>query len=254
MRRAKLLDRRLEPNKGQRAQIMCLGDLHLGAKTCDTEAVEAAIAKCLEKKIYVVGMGDMLEIGLRDSIGASIYEQEFGPQAQIDEIVDLFKPLADAGLLLGIHMGNHEHRLMQRVGLDIMSMICRRLGTAYLDHAAFHLIRVGGESYTMHTTHGSSGARLPYTKIKAALDVFRYVDTEIVAYGHLHGLDHMTALYSVVNKSRKVVESRTRHAILTGSYLRYHGSYAEQKNLPPVKMGSPIIHLWGNDHKIHVSV
>jgi hypothetical protein len=105
-----------------------------------------------------------------------------------------------------------------------------------------------------HSTHGSSGARLPYSKIKSVLDVFRYVSVEIVLYAHLHGLDHMTQMYYAINRSRKTVDEMARHAILTGSYLRYKGSYAEQKNMPPVQMGSPLISLYGNKHDVFVSL
>jgi len=233
---------------------MCWGDIHLGAKTCDYDAATEAITRCLEKGIHVLVMGDMLECATRYSVGAGIYEQTMTIQDQMQMLVDTLQPVADAGLLIGIHSGNHEFRITKETGLNIVTIMCQQLGARYLNHACFHLWKVGKQSYTAHSTHGSSGARLPYTKIKGALDVFRYVDTEIVAYGHVHGLDHMTALYSAVNKSRKTVDSRARHAILTGSYLRYSGSYAEQKNLPPVQMGSPIISLYGDNHDIRVSL
>lgn len=254
MRRTKLVDVRLEPNKGNRAQVMCWGDLHIGAKTCDFEAASEAIQRCLDKGIYVLGMGDMLECATRYSVGAGIYEQTQTLEQQIEMTIELLESVVERGLFLGMHLGNHEERVNKEVGLNIMKIMCQRLGCRYLNHAAYHLWRVGKESYTVHSTHGSAGSRLPYTKIKSALDVFRYVDTEIVCYGHLHGLDHMTSLYSAVNKSRKKVESRSRHAILTGSYLRYSGSYAEKKNLAPVQMGSPIISLYRDDHRIHVSL
>lgn len=254
MRRTKLVDVRLTPNKDDRAQVMCWGDIHLGAKTCDYERATEAITRCLDKGIYVLVMGDMLECATRYSVGAGIYEQTMTIQDQMQMLVDTLQPVQDAGLLLGLHSGNHEFRITKETGLNIVTIMCQQLGTRYLNHACYHLWKVMKQSYTAHSTHGSSGARLPYTKVKAALDVFRYVDTEMVLYGHLHGLDHLTSLYSAVNKTRKTVDSRSRHAILTGSYLRYSGSYAEQKNLPPVQMGSPVISIYGEEHRIHVSL
>ena len=52
---------------------------------------------------------------------------------------------------------------------------------------------------------------------------------------------------------KKITEIE-RHAILTGSFLRYAGSYAEMKNMPPVKTGVAKIYLWGTEHRIHVSL
>jgi hypothetical protein len=95
---------------------------------------------------------------------------------------------------------------------------------------------------------------LPYTKIKAALDCWRFVDAELVLYGHTHALDHLTQLFHRINRTRKTLEEATRHAVMTGSYLRYINSYAERKNLPPVQMGSPLISLYGDEHNIHVSL
>lgn len=43
-----------------------------------------------------------------------------------------------------------------------------------------------------------------------------------------------------------------RHAIITGHYLGYTGSYAEAMDLPPEKTGSPIINLHGDSHTIRV--
>ena len=144
-------------------------------------------------------------------------------------------------------MSNH-------VGVNITKLICEAVGCRYLNHAAFHIVRVSGESYTIYSTHGSAGARLPWTKIKSAIDLFRSAEAEIVLMGHTHGLDAMTQLFQVIDKKRKKLDYFKRHAVLTGSYLRFSGSYAEQKNLPPVPLGSPIITLYGDHHEIRVSI
>jgi hypothetical protein len=253
MRRTSLVDVRLAPNKGDRVQIMPIGDIHYGARTCDEDMLLNTIAECVRRKIYVVGMGDMLEISIVGSVGGP-FGQLYTPEKQMEKMIEILQPLADAGLLLGIHDGNHENRISKMTSINVTGFMCKMLGVPYLGHSAFHLWKVGKQSYTAHSTHGSSGARLPYSKVKAALDVFRYVEAEMVLYGHLHGLDHLTQMYYRVNKTRKMAEECARHAILTGSFLNYKDSYAERMNLPPVQTGTAIISLWGDKHKIHVSV
>jgi len=253
MKRTNLVDVRLNPNKGSRAQVMCFGDLHWGAATCDEDLARRALKMCVDKGIYVLGMGDMMECSLIGSVG-DVYSQKISPEAQIEAIVDLLQPVKDAGLLIGIHSGNHEARITKSTSIDVTKIMCKALGTHFLDHSVFHLWRVGKQSYTGFSTHGSSGARLPYSKVKAGLDVFRYVSAELVMYGHLHGLDHMTQLYYEINKSRKTVDEKTRQVVLTGSYLRYRGGYAERKNLLPAQMGSPIVSLYGDRHCVYVSM
>jgi len=252
-RRTLLVDQRLELDKKGRARVMACGDWHVGSATFDEKLLLENLKKCLDEHIYMICMGDQLEMATRVSPGAGVFSQE-KPDNQIDWVIQQLKPLQEAGLLLGIHQGNHEARLSNVAGVNITKLMANAIGCRYLNHAAFHLLRVGKQSYTVHSTHGSSGARLPYSKVKAGLDVFRYVNAELVLYGHLHGLDQMSQLYYEVNKTRKVVETKKRKVVLTGSYLRYRGSYAEKKNMPPVPIGSPIITFYSDEHEMRVVI
>ena len=252
MRRTNLVVRRLTPNKGERAGICAFGDLHLGSAQCDEAAVRANVQECLDKKRYVIGMGDYMETALKDSV-SNVYTQTMTPEDQIDAVIELFRPLADAGLLLGLLDGNHEHRINKATSLNMVKMVCHALKVPYLGHSAFMLLRVGGESYTFYATHGSSGARLAWSKLRVVMDIYRYIDAEVILHGHLHQLDHITSEYFGIDKRSKTVKTLSRHGVLTGAYLKY-GGYGERKNYPPTKIGSPIIMIWGDKHKIHVSV
>ena len=57
-----------------------------------------------------------------------------------------------------------------------------------------------------------------------------------------------------MDKRNRKIDNAVRHAVLTGSYLRYSGSYAEQKNLPPVPMGCAVITLFSDHHEIRVTI
>lgn len=245
---------RLEPNKDDRVQLRPVGDVHWGAHTCDVELSKETLKDCLEKKQYIIGMGDMLECGLNNSVGDSVYTQTLNPQEQMEEMVELLRPLAEARLIIGLHSGNHCERIKKTTSIDIMAIMCDLLKVPYLGYTCFHYWQVGKQNYSAYSTHGSSGARLPYSKIKAVLDLFRYVDTEIALMGHMHTLQHMTALYYRVDRHTKGVVEANRHALITGSFLRYKNSYAEMMNLPPVQLGTALISLYGNEHKVFVSI
>jgi len=251
--RTHYVDQRLTLDEKGRVKIMATGDWHLGSRNCDEERIKADLKRALEGHWYIVCMGDQIEMATKASPGSGVFEQD-EPDSQIDHVVEMLKPLQEAGLLIGIHSGNHEARLTVLGGVNITQLMCRILGCRYLNHAAMHNWKVGPESYTCFSTHGSSGSRLPWTKVKAAIDCFRYVDTEMVLYAHTHGLDHMTQLYQRADKRNRKVAHAVRHAVLTGSYLRYPGSYAEQKNLPPVPIGCAIITLYSDHHEIRVSL
>jgi hypothetical protein len=157
MMRKLLVDVRLEPNKSDRVQVMALGDVHYGSETCDVDLFKTNIALCLEKHIYVVGMGDYLETSTLGSVG-DLFEQNPSPQGQFDEMIEMFQPLANAGLLIGLNDGNHEGRVIKTTSYNPTQMMCRILRVPYLGHSAFHLWRVGKQTYSVYSTHGSSGA------------------------------------------------------------------------------------------------
>lgn len=101
----KLNRRTLTPRNGK-ACIVAFGDLHSGHPTCLWDKAKAMLDYCLAKNYYVIGMGDLLECGITGSIGDSVYTQNLNPQGQMEAVIELLKPLADAGLLLGLHSGN----------------------------------------------------------------------------------------------------------------------------------------------------
>ena len=101
----KLNIQRLEPNSKGYAELLLFGDLHLGARNCDLNRAKANLDYCLKNHIYIMMMGDMLEAATRYSIGSGVYEQT-NPQEQIEEVLELLKPLAEAKLIVGYLNGN----------------------------------------------------------------------------------------------------------------------------------------------------
>jgi len=254
IKRTQLIIERLIPNKGDRVQIMPIGDAHLGAKTYKGDLLKELIQFCVKKKIYVIGMGDMIEFATKYSIGAGIYEQQLNPQRQVETIIKLFEPLQEAGLLLGMLTGNHEDRCTKETGINIMKIMCNALHCKYLGSSGYLLLKVGSESYTVFATHGSTGGRTYQGKMSGAIKCFGYNNVEIVLYGHTHGLGYNKLEYFSINKKNKTVKKKPKYAVLTGSFLDYYGSYAEKKNYLPATPGTSIISLYGDSHKIFVSV
>jgi predicted phosphodiesterase len=243
---------KLKENKTGRAQIIPLGDIHLGYPTCNLVKLKEEIDYCVSRDIYVLGMGDYLECGLTTSVGDSVYHQKLNPQQQMDAFIELMQPLVKKGLLLGLHGGNHEARITKSTGLDITKTMCRILGVRYFGAAIQHLFIVGKERYTAYSTHGSSGARLPETKLRSVIQLARFANAEILLMGHLHQKGHMIFEQYAVDRRGKEVK-QDKHAILTGHFLEYRGSYAEANNMPPSKTGVVKVSLYSDRHAIYVS-
>jgi len=235
------------------AEIVLFGDLHLGAKECDMARAQRMLDYCLEKNIYVFLMGDLLESGLRTSVGASVYEQKLNPQQQMDTIIDIFQPLADKKLILGSLIGNHELRIYKATGISVMKVICRQLKIPYLGSACWNLFKVGSRNYTMYALHGTSGSRFVYTKLKALVDISHSFNADILAMGHVHTLIDTFQLVQQIDLRNKMVVERKKFLVVTGHYLRYDESYAQEKGFPLEKLGSPKLKLYANKHDIHIS-
>ena len=235
-------------------ELQVISDEHIGSKYYDEKLHREILDYCLKKKTPILLLGDEMETATRDSVGAGVYEQQEIVEKQIEHFLHLYKPLADEGLILGMHPGNHEMRLFQSAGMNITKILARQLGVKYLGWGKLHYFRVGNQGYTLYTTHGASGSKLPHTKIKGVLDLANLADAEIYCMGHLHQLSHhIRNFYTADIKNKKVIEAQ-KHFLLTGSYLSHWGSYGHIKSLEPMRRGSPKIKMDGTKHQIRVSL
>lgn len=233
------------------ASIVFFGDLHYGHQACDVEKAKHNLNFALEHKMYVLGMGDYMEAGLRSSIGDSVYHQRCNPHEQIDFIGDLFEPLANAGLLLGLHLGNHSARILKETGVDPVKIICKQLKVPYLGSSCWSLFRVGEQKYTIYSLHGSTGSKYVYTKLKSIVDIAHSFSADVIAQGHVHDIAMEAISEQFVDFRSGCVLERKKYIILTGSYLDYDNTYASEKGYPIGKTGSPNIKLESKAHRIH---
>jgi hypothetical protein len=237
------------------AELLFNGDWHIGYPTCLREEIQENLDYCLCKKVYLLLMGDLMEAGTKDSVGDSVYRQILHPQAQLDEIIAMLTPLAKAGLLLGAYRGNHENRIIKATGIDPMKVICAVLGIPYLGGAMWNLLYVGNQSYKIYALHGKSGARMLWTKVKAATDIAQNVapNAHIVAMGHVHENVTIERDFMDVSAKRKKVVQPKRFVILTGHYLGYDNSYAQEGGMGLGRKGSPKVKLFSEKFDIHAS-
>lgn len=66
---------------------------------------------------------------------------------------------------------------------------------------------------------------------------------DFYATGHAHGLITSHGIVFRVNETTEKIEQLRQVVVTTGGYLQYRGSYAEEKMLRPLKIGSPKISL-----------
>jgi hypothetical protein len=215
--------------------IKFVGDFHYGSRTCNEEAIKKEIEKIRRNKAKIVLMGDLIDCGTKHSIGGGSFDNSATPQEQFEKVTEWLEPIKDK--ILGAHIGNHEERVYNETSINLTKNMCSILGIKYFGHSVFHHIRFGKNTYTGYSTHGSSGATMTYTKIRAAIRLSEFFTADFYAHAHLHFLETFINTYHTVNLKDKTLEERKRYFLLTGGYLNYKGSYAEAKNYGPTRVG-----------------
>lgn len=232
--------------------LVPLGDVHLGAMTCEVGKFESALRWIERKDCRVILMGDLLEFATKSSVGAGWVDQVRSPQEQLDALYEVLSPIKSKILLL--LSGNHEDRCYKDTGLDVSKILADKLGVPFGGYSAFVYLRVGKQNYVVHAQHGSTGARYLRTKMHAAMKTAEHTDADLYLYAHTHELASATQPYRQYDKRGRFVAVREKVFVLTGGYLGYFGSYAEKKNLNPSPIGIANIWLSGDKWDIHCSV
>ena len=234
------------------AEIVFIGDAHLGSTTCNVQKFKDMVKYCTENKLYVFCMGDMIEAANRYSVGSGVYEQD-NPESQVAQLIEILSPLADAHLIVGYLTGNHEDRISKAVGIDISKLIAKSLSVPYLGYAGWTIFYVGDYSYTLYAHHGTSSSTTLPSKVKSILSISNNEYADIIAMGHVHETWVGAIEKEYIDKKRKTLETKRVELLLTGHYLNYDG-YPRIKAYSIGKQGSPKLKLFGNKWDIHTSI
>ena len=246
--------RRLMDKPGKNyAEVMLVGDLHYGYPECILDRFQGTLDYCLDKKVYVHLMGDLLECGITGSVGDSVYKQKLNPQEQMEDVIEMLRPLAEANLITGIHSGNHEQRLFKTGGIDITKIMAGELDVPYLEAACWNIFYVGEQSYTVYTLHGRTGSRFLNTKLKVAIDISNHHPCDLVAMAHIHEIASACVERHGLSRKTKAICYKKQYIVLTGHYIGYAHSYAQGMGMFPGKVGSPKVKFFSNKHDLHSS-
>lgn len=232
--------------------LLPIGDVHLGSPTCNVDKFERTLEFVRKNDCWVILMGDLMENATKGSVGAGWVEQLQSPQAQIDYLYEVLKPIKDK-ILINLE-GNHEERAWKASGVRLSKVLSNMLGVPFGGYSAFVKLKVRKNNYIIHAQHGSSNAWYPHTKLTAAMRTAQHTDADLYLYGHTHELLSIKVPRRFIDKRSRQVVTAEKYFVLTGSFLEYEGSYAQKKNMYPVQTGICNITLSGNHWDIHCSV
>ena len=245
----KLNNVNLEPT-GSKIILSPLGDVHYGLKQCDFKMFKGYVDWVRKTEdARVILMGDLIDSATKYSRGPQIFEDDINPQEQYEGILEVLMPIKDK--IIGLHSGNHEYGIFRDSGIDISKQMAKELGCPYLGYSCFSKLKVGKQNYVIYSTHGSSGASMPHTKIKRCLDLSASFNADLYLMGHVHAIDAKVEEFREVDLRNKIIKIRKKMFVLTGHFIDYEGSYGEQKNYRPSKKGAPTIKLYKDKWDFH---
>lgn len=233
------------------AEVLFLGDVHYGSPQFDEIRFQRQVDYCVKNRLYVLLMGDLLEMATRMSVGAGVYQQTNIGQTQFETMVNWLMPLAKKNLILGLLNGNHEDRVYQATGINVSKAMARELGAPYLGDACWNLFSIGQQRYHIYSLHGRTGARFDGTALLALERIATSFAADLVCMGHAHkAINSSIILQRIVNGT---VKEFKKHLLITGSYLKYDGGYAQTVGLPISKLGSPKVKFYSSKHDLTIS-
>lgn len=247
------------PTDWPNARIHILSDLHIGDAHSDMRTIEARIdAIKNDPRALVVLNGDIMNTATKNSI-SDIYSETLKPMEAINRAVQLFTPIK--GQIIGADTGNHESRVYQQDGIDIMRLVCRELGCeqVYSPEGVLIFLRMGCKprhecpnnrtdapwTYTIYATHGTGGGRKEGAKAVRLADLAAIVDADIYIHSHTHLPMVMKEAFFRTDIQNQKVRCVEKLFVNDASSTTY-GGYGQTYGLKPTSQSSPVIHLRGD--------
>lgn len=228
----------------EQMELVPLGDLHVGDRWSNTQAIQSAVDYILEEKHrYVVLNGDLINNAIKTSV-SDIYTEVISPIQQIEKVVELLTPIKDRILAMG--SGNHEERTYKLTGIDPSRYISTRLGIEerYSENSFVLFIKVGKshsskpsnikqQVYSVFVQHGYGGGKKPGSKLNnmvASNGIIADCDLYIVGHGHTP-IIHPDSTF-VTDVQNMTLSRKDRFYLMHNAYLDF-GGYGLRQGFSP---------------------
>ena len=244
------------------AYIVPLSDLHIGAEFDEKKFLGYRQWILDRPNAYCIMNGDIVDMATKNSIGG-VYDT-LRPKEQRKYAIEMLRPLAEAGKILGYVDGNHEYRAQKDTDEFFGETLCEILGIPdlYSPDGLFLFLNVGhdrskGEksriTYSLYMLHGWSGSRRVGGKANNLESMANSVVADIYIASHTHSKIAFSRRTLMPDTRTKSLRWKKQLFVSAGSFLDWAG-YAIKKGYNPSTLGSPRIRLDGTRHDAHCSL
>ena len=220
-----------------------IGDLHIGHENSNIDFFLQelkAIPKTPNHRIIL--MGDLLDVGIKTSVGGSVYDQIYNIDTAMDFLHKFLLPYRNQ--IDAVVAGNHEWRIYKEAGIDLSKQIAERLGVPYMKHSGIVTYSFMKRAYNINFIHGKSGGSVE-NALRNVKAMANKVVADVYLMGHVHHSAHTKRqIKTIDSRNGKVIEV-TQKFVLAGHSLEYDDSYADQMNLEISTKGFPVVVLHG---------
>lgn len=205
--------------------IFPISDVHCGTPFFNQAYFEYMLDKIDHTSGYkiIYLLGDLMDCATK-RLGNSAYRQIWTMEEQLEYITEQLRPFKNC--IRGCVTGNHEARAKKEFDLDMTRILADSLDVEY-GKEIYDMFCINGEPYTVWGTHGTKTSQQQHLMMGNVERQTNHIEANLYLYGHCH----YGANWSKVVKNSKGYNRR--HYVLTGHFLNYDGSYAEEKLLKP---------------------
>jgi hypothetical protein len=220
-----------------------LGDIHRGNNNCDVKLLKKNISIIKNtRNMYWVSTGDMLETAIKSS-KSSCYEAST-VEEELDDLSEELSTIRKK--CLGFVSSNHPNRVRKESGFSLDRVLADRARIPFLGINAVIKIVCGRAAYFCNLFHGTGGGSDGNGLNRALKNAQNNLGCDLYMSGHTHSFKHQVTNQTIVDRKRDKVTAYQTHVVVTGAYLSYNGSYAQDMGLESRPLGSSVAHLSAN--------
>lgn len=245
------------------AQLLVMGDLHLGDAHTDEDMIRAGVKwLTAEPNRWAVIAGDILNAGLKSSV-SDVYSEAYTVGDAKKAFARIVAPARER--IIAVVSGNHDHRVYKETGDDAAEDACFRAGVPYFGGEAFLRLMVGHHegkgqavrspiAYTGYMTHGFGGGRMVGGKANNLLRLRDIVAADWYASGHTHTPVVLPQVTWECDANHGNVIEREQMFVATGASLDRGNGYAVRFGFPALAKCWPVITFDGRRKHMSATV
>jgi hypothetical protein len=255
------------PKKSEYVSIFSVCCLHIGHKCHDKE-------KALSYRDYILNTPDCYAYDLGDDMenavpgdevhNSMMWDSDMHPQEQFDKALEYWEPVVKAGKLLMTHDSNHFWRSEAKTGISVaknMNVFMRHTAEKAKVRApewgqwqAFTKLHVGKQMYRVHSWHGAGGSATAAGALNKCRSQAMIHQADVFLMGHYHRKVVDQDLYFAwPDGEAKPIEKMRAYGV-TGSFMKWEGSYAERAGYGPSIRGAIKLELSAKRWDIKISL